>query len=301
MVLAVLLALGAAAAFAAGSALQHRVAGASPAGGESRVGFLLRLVHQPSWLVGLLLSALAFSLHALALSQGDLALVQPVIVSGIVFAVLIRAWLVHQRPPARTLTWLILTWLGLALFLIARPMVADHQPDLTAAGLITGLGVLISGGLLVAAQFATVSRRRGVLLATAAGVLFGLVAGEAKLVLRRLQVAGVGAVFTYWPFWILLIVGLAAIVSNQRAYQATRLSVTAPVLNIAQVLVALGFGAVVLDETAGSNAIQLILQLLGLILVITGVVRLASKSGVPDEDVRLEARTDPTVSGRRLR
>ena len=301
MVLAIVLALGAAAAFAAGSALQHRVAGASPAGGESRVAFLVRLVHQPSWLVGLLLSALAFTLHALALSQGDLALVQPVIVSGIVFAVLIRAWLVHQRPPAPTLVWLILTWLGLAVFLIARPMVTDHGADLGGAGLLTGLGVVVAAGLLVAAQFTAIDRRRGVLLAAAAGVLFGLVAGEAKLVLKRLQQDGAAAVLSFWPFWTLLIVGLAAIVSNQRAYQVAQLSVTAPVLNIAQVLVALGFGAVVLDETTGSTAIQLTVQLVGLVLVITGVVRLASKSGVPEEEDRIDVRTSQLAGGRRLR
>ncbi len=287
MILAVLLAFGAAASFAAGSALQHRVAGAAPAEDESKVAFVLRLAHQPSWVVGLVLSAVAFTLHASALSQGDLALVQPVIVSGIVFAVIIRSGLAHRFPPARTLIWLILTWVGLAVFLIARPTVTDHPANLTVAVIVTVAGVVLAAGLLLAARATTVGRRRGVRLAMAAGILFGLVAGEAKLVLNRLG-DGIPAVLTYWPLWVLVVVGVAAILSNQLAYQATRLSVTAPVLNIAQVLVALAFGALVLDETAGSNAVQLIFQVAALVLVVAGVVQLASKSAEDEnEDERV--------------
>ena len=284
MVLAVLLAFGAAASFAAGSALQHRVAGASPSSDETKLGFVARLAHRPSWLVGLLLSAVAFAMHASALSQGDLALVQPVIVSGIVFAVIIRSGLEHRFPPARTLFWLVLTCAGLAVFLTERPTGQDHPPNLVAAAVVTIVGAIASVVAMLAARASrSEQQRRGIFLALAAGILFGLVAGEAKLVLRRLGV-DFGSEFSYWPLYVLPVVGLTAILLNQRAYQATRLSVSAPVLNIAQVLVALAFGAIVLDEVAGSTTGQLIGQVIGLLLVIAGVVKLAAKSGVPGED-----------------
>src|SRR3954447_21784618 len=123
---AVVAALASAACFAAGSALQHRVAGESSASEESGAGFVARLVCRPSWLIRLGLWGIAFGLHAVALSRGALALVQPVIVSGIVFAVLIRAGLDRQLPRRRTLVWLILTWAGLALFLLVRPPAATR-------------------------------------------------------------------------------------------------------------------------------------------------------------------------------
>jgi drug/metabolite transporter (DMT)-like permease len=277
---AVLAAFASAACFALGSAMQQRVAGAASADEETRRGFLARIVRRPSWLLGLVLSAVAFALHALALSQGDLALVQPVIVSGIVFAVLLRSGLERRLPPRRTLVWLVLTWVGLALFLGVHPDSADralHQGRAVVFVLAGALGV--AGAVLVSLR-TDVERRRGALLGGAAGLLFGLVAGLVKVVLTQAR-SGWSGVFTSWPVWTLAVVGLCAVLLNQRAYQATRLSVTAPVLNVVQVLVAIAFGFVVLGETAGLSPATVVAQGIGLAVMIAGVIRLAS-SGPSD-------------------
>ena len=282
MLFAVLAAFASAACFALGSALQQRVAGAAPADEESRHGFLLRLVRRPSWLLGLLLSAVASALHALALSQGDLALVQPVIVSGIVFAVLIRSGLEHRLPPRRTLVWLVLTWAGLALFLGVRPDAPDRALHLGRAAVFVVAGVVVVAGAVLAAARTSVERRRGALLGGGAGLLFGLVAGVLKVVLTQAG-SGWAEVFGSWPLWTLAVVGLSAVLLNQRAYQATRLSVTAPVLNVVQVLVAIAFGYVVLGETAGLSPAIVVAEGAGLAVMIAGVVRLAG-SGPSDAE-----------------
>jgi multidrug transporter EmrE-like cation transporter len=125
-----------------------------------------------------------------------------------------------------------------------------------------------------------VERRRGALLGGAAGLLFGLVAGLVKVVLTQAR-SSWSEVFTSWPVWTLAVVGLCAVLLNQRAYQATRLSVTAPVLNVVQVLVAIAFGFVVLGESAGLSRFTVAAQGIGLAVMIAGVVRLAS-SGPSD-------------------
>jgi drug/metabolite transporter (DMT)-like permease len=272
---AVVAAFASAACFAGGSALQHRVASATSASEESRGGFLARLVRRPSWLVGLGLSAVAFVLHALALSRGDLALVQPVIVSGIVFAVLIRAGLDRRWPPRRTLVWLVLTWAGLALFLLVRPSVTTAPVRDALAPVFVLVGVVLVIAAMLMARRARPDRRRGLLLGTAAGVLFGLVAGLVKLVLDQLS-DGWAQALTHWTLWTLLVVGACAIVLNQRAYQATGISVTAPALNITQVLVAITFGILVLGEQAGSSVGVVAAELVGLTVTILGVRNLAA-------------------------
>ncbi len=275
MILAVVAALAAAFSFALGSALQQRVAGSTTPDEESHGSFFVRLARRPSWLLGLLLSAVAFALHAFALSRGDLALVQPVIVSGIVFAVVIRSALEHRLPDGSTLAWLVVTWAGLALFLAVRPETADSAPRNGLGAALIGAGV----GLVLVAMFLAgrvrAMRTRGALLAGAAGVFFGLVAGLVKLVLARFD-GGLGAVLGSWPLWALVLIGTWAVLLNQRAYQSTRLSVTTPILNVAEVAVAITFGLLVLGEDPGQTPAIVLGEVLGLALVIAGVIKLAS-------------------------
>ena len=275
MVLAVVAAFAAAFSFALGSALQQRVAGSTTPDEESRASFFVRIAQHPSWLVGLVLSGVAFALHAFALSRGDLALVQPIIVSGIVFAVVIRAALEHRLPDRRTLVWLVITWAGLALFLAVRPPTADEQPRNGLGAVLVVVGVVLVAAAVVVARRTDTPQLRGAIFAGAAGVLFGLVAGLVKLVLARFP-EGLGAVLASWPLWALVVTGVCAVLLNQRAYQATRLSVTTPILNVAEVAVAIAFGLLVLGEDPGHTTASLIGELAGLALVIAGVIKLAS-------------------------
>lgn len=275
MVLAVVAAFAAAFSFALGSALQQRVAGSTTPDEESHGGFFVRIAQHPSWLVGLLLSAVAFALHAFALSRGDLALVQPIIVSGIVFAVVIRSALEHRLPDRRTLIWLVITWAGLALFLAVRPPTADHAPDNGLGGLLVGLGVVVALVGMVVARRTSTPQLRGAVLAGVSGVLFGLVAGLVKLVLARFS-GGLGGVLGSWPLWALVVTGVSAVLLNQRAYQSTRLSVTTPILNVAEVAVSITFGLLVLGEDPGQDTATVVGEVVGLALVIAGVIKLAS-------------------------
>lgn len=236
MIPAALAAFAAAFAFALGSALQQRVDRGTTPDEESQGSFFGRLAGHPSWLVGLLLSAVAFALHAFALhafalSRGDLALVQPIIVSDIVFAVVIRAALEHRFPAVRTLGWLVITWAGLALFLTVRPPTADDPPKNGLGTALVGLGVVLALVGMFAASRTRTPQLRGALLAGASGVLFGLVAGLITLVLAHFG-DGVSAVLGSWSLWALVVTGLWAVLLNQRAYQTTRLSVTTPILNV---------------------------------------------------------------------
>ncbi|GAA3568880.1 hypothetical protein GCM10022197_26430 [Microlunatus spumicola] len=296
MILAAVAAFAAAFSFALGSALQQRVAGGTTPDEESHGSFFVRIARHPSWLAGLGLSALAFALHAFALSRGDLALVQPIIVSGIVFAVVIRSALERRFPAARTLVWLVITWAGLALFLAVRPPTADQAPRNGLGAVLVVVGVVLAlAGMAVASRTKT-PQLRGAVLAGVAGLLFGLVAGLVKLVLARFG-DGFTAVLGSWSLWALVVTGVWAVLLNQRAYQATRLSVTTPILNVVEVAVAIGFGLLVLGEDPGQSPAIVAGEVAGLALVITGVIKLASAEGPavegePAPAAEVEARVD---------
>lgn len=268
---AVLVALASSALFATGSALQHRAAGAAPS--SSKLGMLAALVARPGWLIGVGLSAAAFVLHATALHLGDLTVVQPVILSGIVFTVVVRAGLAHRLPSRRDVAWSLVTWGGLCLFVAALHPGPTQRPVALRAEVMTGVGALAVGSLVVMATCLARGRRRGMLLGAAAGSLFGLVAGLVKLTLT--EVSSASALLTRWSLWALLVLGVWAVLLNQRAYQAARMTMTVPILNLCQLIVGLTFGWVVFAERPGTSPVLLVMETVGLLAMCLGVVELA--------------------------
>ncbi len=296
MIFPVVVALCSAATFAVGSALQHRAASAVSTK-ESGQRVIARLFRRRSWLLGLLLSAVAFGLHALALSRGELALVQPVIVSGIVFAVLFRAALDRHLPSRPVVGWLILTWAGLALFVVVRSSRSAPAQGVSHEIAFLVVGVAVAGLITIAAGKVKADRHAGLLLGAAAGTLFGLVAGLLKLVTVQAQ-SGLGHALAHWSLWVLIVVGAGAVLLNQRAYQNARLSITAPMLNIAQVLVAITFGIIVFGERFDGSALAFVAEVAGLVLMGIGIWQLAAQptSGSPTDEQPSDP--EPTSSQR---
>jgi hypothetical protein len=273
--IAVLLACAAAAFFAAGTSLQHRAASTLPELGTSAPDLLLRLARRPSWLLGMGLSGAAFCLHAVALRQGALSVVQPIAVSAIVFAVFVRAGLDRRLPAWREMAWATCTWAGLVLFISVLPSsTAQPAPDDSTARIFFAVCIVITDIALMCALRTTTPSRRGLLLSSAAGVLFGLIAGLVKVLVAQ---AGIGmpTLLGQWTLWGILIVGSGALLINQFAYQAARLSVTMPILNMVDVLVAIGFGSAVFGERHHTSPTQLTAEIAGLMAMGVGVWQLA--------------------------
>lgn len=99
MVSAPLIALAAVGGFSVSTSLQHHATSRIDHS-VSAIGLLVRLVSNPLWLLASTLGLLAFALHALALHLGTLDLVQPLMLSGVVLAVPVRA-AINRRLPHR--------------------------------------------------------------------------------------------------------------------------------------------------------------------------------------------------------
>ncbi len=179
-----IIALMAAALFGVSTALQHRSAGlvsdaCQPA--ERLGGFLARTFRHPLWVIGAIADIGGFALHALALHLGPLTVVQPLLVTSIVFAVVLRQLLVRRWPRRSELAWATSLTLGLVLFLtIATPASGVAQPadpvPATVVGVLIGFGVL---GLFAVGRRYTGSAAAA-LLGTAAGLSYAAVAGLLK-------------------------------------------------------------------------------------------------------------------------
>ncbi len=260
--LALTLALMSAATFAVSTSVQHQAAEKAPASAQSMTALLGYLVRRPPWLVGQLLATCAFVLHASALHAGPIAVVQPIVVSGIVWAVPARAAISRRLPSVPELRAVVITAFGLAVFLVASDPTAGSP-----AGL--GLGTIalaVAGGLVAlvanvaASRVTNDPRRKAFYLGVVGGVLFGLVAGFMKLALQELNAGGVGALLTAWPTYALLLAGTCGVLTNQRAYRTAGLSASMPALNIVNGLTSLVFGFTVFSEVPRHSPLFLVIE-----------------------------------------
>ena len=290
--IAVAVALGSAAGFASSNALQHRVAGTVPLHVRRPLHVLGHLVRRRLWLLATAVSFTALVLHATALRLGSIALVQPLMLVGVVLAVPLRAALEHQRPSREEVRAVGVTAVGLGVFLAcANPSPSGEAADARAAAALVVVGVTgtpVAVRLLTARVAARGSRAHAILLGSAAGVMFGLTAGLLKLLTT---VAGRGGAPLVLVLCGLVAAGLLGTALNQRAYQIAPISFSLPLVNVVDIVVALAFGSVVFHESPGQLPALVVVQAVALGCVGVGlrlITRLTSEAACLEA-----ARRDP--------
>jgi hypothetical protein len=150
---------------------------------------------------------------------------------------------------------------------------ARHVTHTHAAEVFVVSGAVLTVVAVGCAQKTHRAGLRGFLLALAAGILYGLTAGLIKVVISRAG-SGLVPVLQHWSFWAMLVVGANALLLSQRAYHAAHLSITMPILNIADMLVAIAFGITVFGEQIFSSTAHLGAELVGLLAMGIGVWQL---------------------------
>jgi hypothetical protein len=238
----------------------------------------MALAARPSWHVGVVLGCLAFTLHGVAVGNGPLIVVQPLVVTGIVLAVPLRAALDHRRPAAEDVRWVAVTATGIAIFVIASdPTSHPGDPRISNVGPVVVVGSIAAAVVARAGLRTESARRRGLVLGCASGILMGLNAGILKLTVLYATdgLLGVCVLMT------LATVGLCAFVLNQKTYQMAPLTTSMPVLNVVVVAVASSFGFLVFREIPAHDARAIVGELAGLTMMGFGLAKLAGRSERP--------------------
>jgi drug/metabolite transporter (DMT)-like permease len=243
----VALALTAALCFAFASVLQQQAAVAVPAAHSLKLGLLAQLVRRPRWLAGVAADGVGYLLQVLALDRGPLALVQPLLATGLLFALVFNASPGQRGLRRRDWGAALATAAGLALFVVVGAPKGRASAELSPAGWVAfaAAGAALVGGLVVIAR-----RRppaRAVLLAGAAGVAFGLSAAFTKQSLAEFHRGVVHLVTTGYAY-ALLAAGIAGTVLAQSAFQAGALAASLPTLTLSEPVFAAIAGAAIFGE-----------------------------------------------------
>jgi len=166
-------ALAAAICMALASALQHQAA-TGEQGYRSGIHLLWRLAHRPRWAAGQTVGVAGLALRAAALHAEALAVVQPLLVMGLAFALPLRALLDRARPSAGQVLAAAVLAAGVAIFVaVAHPTAGQPAPDAGAAATVIAAGAILAGACSILAARARSGRLAGFALGLAAGILSG--------------------------------------------------------------------------------------------------------------------------------
>ena len=231
MILAVVFALAAALANAVNLMTQHKASISAP----TRVKgwrLALYLPRQPLWLLGVAAAVGSFVFQALALHYGPMSVVQPLLVTELVFVLVLRQVWIHQDVARAAWVSVSVVCVALAVFLaVGEPTGGHPNPapnQWLSAGLVFGgaIAVLTLLGLRGAPA------RRAAVLAAATGLAAALEASFLKTAAQTLAVSGVGGMLTDWPVYAFIAATITGALLQQGALHVGPLSVSQPILVI---------------------------------------------------------------------
>lgn len=296
-VIAVAASLVAALLYAGASVLQHRSARAAPAERSMRLGLLGGLLAEPWWLAGMAADGAAFGMQFIALGHGPLVVVQPMLVSGLLFALPLGAIVSHRRIRATDLWGAAAVVVGLAALLVSADPSAGQADVSASRWAVLAVATLVPVGVLCLAALRWPAAKAG-LLASAAAVCYGLTAALAKTSAHLLG-TGVGHALASWQPYALLPVGLLGMVLCQSAFQAGPLRASLPLLSAVDPLVSIAIGVGAFSEHVAQDPLRVTAEVLGTVVMVAGVLSLGRSPLVALSDVAPEADVSPAVPGRR--
>ena len=260
------------------------------------------LARQSLWLISIAANVVGFVLQVVALSLGSLALVQPLLVFDLVFAVLI-SWLLDRRakvphPGGRRSTLLMFTGVaaataGVAGFLaIGRPSAGTTNAGLSVLPpLVIGLAVVVGGCLAVAARNPNL---QPLAMALACGVNYGVAAFAVKLVTSEFS-GGAARVFTNWPIYVLAVAGPLGYLFNQYALQEGKsLAPVQSIITSADPIISIALGILWLNVVLRNSPAAIFGGVASLVVMVAGIVVTAHNS----PHVMRRAEQPPPPAGR---
>ncbi|MCW2512633.1 MAG: hypothetical protein JWR11_1675 [Mycobacterium sp.] len=287
--LVVLFALCSAVCMAVGIVVRQRATMDVPSDQSVSARMIATLLRRPVWWVGTAVAVAGYGFQALALVKGSLIVVQPLLVSALLFALPLSARLAGRRVTRREWLWAGLLTLSLALFvLLARPGPPDQPASVPVSVLVAfGCLALIVGCVLVARRLD--GSQRAVLFAVGVGVLFGVVAVVTKIVMHLLNQRGAMALLATPAPYALVILGIVATLLQQSAFHAGALQTSVPTMLVLEPVVAVCLGALLLGEELDVSGYELIALIIAVAAMTAATFSLGRGEGAYEAELEMEA------------
>lgn len=279
--MAALLALASAVLFALAATLQQRGQFVLARKGKPVEGVaqLLRLIVVPAWLLGTLILGVGYLTQGAALDRGKLVVVQPLLVTTIVWALPLGYLLTNQHVTRTQVLGAVIVVVGLALFvLVGDP---NAGVDDTATRNYVLASAVICAVVLVLLLWVRTRRApalRAAVLGVCAGLLFGLSATFDKPVINDLHVS-IGQAATSWATLGLLGFGFAAFVIQQLSLATGQLAPAMAAVSVSNPGVSVVLGILLYEERLTRPTWHVLVAVAALLAALAGaaIITLANR------------------------
>ncbi len=274
MLLAIVLSLVAAALFAAASVLQQR--GTSTISDDSALGagMLGSLVRRPVWVAGILADIAGFGVQAWALAVGSLLLVQPILVTTLIFALPLAARVDRRRLTAKEWAWSLVLIAALVVFVrLGEPTAGLDRPPFPSWLPALVISIPLVAACVWSAASLPHGTKRSLVLAVAAGTLLGLSAPLTKSGIDGFSdgiLAGLGT----WELWAMAITASLGTFWQQSSYQAGDVQTSLPTVTVLKPIIAMALGLTAYRETLQVGRATDVLLLASLAAMVAATIAL---------------------------
>jgi drug/metabolite transporter (DMT)-like permease len=205
------------------------------------------------WLLGLAAQILGVVLQAAALDRGRVSIIQPLLVTTVIWTLPLGYFLAHQAIGGREVIGAAIIVAGLAIFAAYGDPAAGvaNAPGADWAAAILVIAAACAALLLFANRGGLSAR--AALLGTVAGLLYGLSATLMKPVVENVHTEGLGGVVSGWQFWVWAAAGIVGFLFQQLSLSTGRLVQSVATVSVANPVVSVMLGALVLQERLDKN------------------------------------------------
>jgi drug/metabolite transporter (DMT)-like permease len=252
-----------------GFLFKHRGACAAPDVSMRRpVASAAGLFRSKWFTIGMLVAVGAWAFHVGALALAPLSLVQAVISGGLVFLTVLAERFFGFTVGNRQWVGVGLTALGLVLLAITLPSGTGTHSSYSVAGMIGFESALLAvGTLLVFSPKLGAHEHHGVLLGTAAGILFGVSDVAIKALTGAVGNAGALGLVSPW----LLTCMIASVIAFYASARGLQKGEAVPVITLTSAAAnvsAISGGILVFGDPMPSDPVGIVVQSLAFVMVI---------------------------------
>ena len=266
-----ILALVAAFCFALAAALQQK--GQFRLAREGRpvqgVKDVFRLARVWGWLLGTAVLLVGYVVQGFALDVGKVVVVQPMLVTTLVFALPLGHWLTGQHVTRRQVGGAVVVVAGLAMFirLGAPSQGVDNAPTWEVVIAMAVVSTLAVVGLIIGRRSA--AARKAAIFGGVAGLLFGLSATFDKPLFSGLN-PGSGGALTEWELYALVGFGIVAFFVQQLSLATGQLAPAMAAVAVANPLCSSAIGILLYGERLTPPGWHIALAIGALIFALRG-------------------------------